>query len=187
MLGISLFFAALYFIGALAFFIFAYKISDRERTQMVYLGAVLLLGSMILAISGFRGNVRLLITGAVSPIGLFFVITSAFSLNSCRRCTYEVTAKCVGFQLIGRGAGTECCPRFKYCYNEENYEVDSLSAYKKREAKRLYQTGTEYTVYIDPDQPTNCVCDVKRLSARHVFIIIVNSAITLVGLAALVL
>lgn len=187
MLIVSMVLAVLYLVLSLSFGYCAYKNEGNNRGQMLWLLADMAFGAVILFVSAFSQSVRLLVAGAVCPIGVLFVITNLFALFTVKSCTLDMSAKCIGYKLFGKSFGGDCYPRFEYTYNEDKYEADSLLKYGIKEGKSKYSVGSEYLIFIDPNDPRKCVCDKGRMTVNCVAGIIVFGVVAVFGAAVLIL
>ena len=100
---------------------------------------------------------KIAVSGWIIPSSLWLLLGALQTPFNFKKCTFAVTAECVSFwEHRGRGF-TTFIPEFTYKYNGEEFTKNkSFVFYYKRKFFKLFKTGENYTIYIDPQNPKIC-------------------------------
>ena len=182
---VLVFLALFSFILALLFFFVAFKLKTRPKS--IFLCAFLLLSASVLLSLGilFRSD-KLAMAGIELPCSLIFFFFSLSTLISYHKCRESVRAKLTDCRVSSSRSGWErCTPCFTYEYEGEPYESCSFLSYSKGTFQKLFETGGEYTIYIDPHTPNICA-DKRRFPLSSVVFAILFLAMFVFGVVVVV-
>ena len=181
---VLVFLALFSFILALLFFFVAFKLKTRPKS--IFLCAFLLLSASVLLFLGMiLQSDKLTTAGTVFPLSLLAFLLFASNLLRYRRCRESVRAKLTDCRVSSSRGWERCTPCFTYEYEGEPYESYSFLSYPKRTFQRLFETGKEYTIYIDPDEPNLCA-DKRRFPLSSVVFAILSLAVFILGIITVI-
>ncbi len=113
---------------------------------------------------------KLIVSALLLPISLLMIVTSIEHFVRYKKCTFIVSAKCVSFETRGR-YGCYYAPQFSYNYSGETILVYSFSSYRKRKFNKLFGINNTYDVFINPENPKQCV-DKRYFPKSTIFVLI---------------
>ena len=181
---VLVFLALFSFILALLFFFVAFKLKTRPKS--IFLCAFLLLSASVLLFLGMiLQSDKLTTAGTVFPLSLLAFLLFASNLLRYRRCRESVRAKLTDCRVSSSRGWERCTPCFTYEYEGEPYESCSFLSYSKGTFQKLFETGGEYTIYIDPHTPNICA-DKRRFPLSRVVVLILSLAVFILGIITVI-
>lgn len=172
--------ALIFFALALLFGFAAFKLKTSVRKSMIFSAFLSLSAPVLLFLGMILQSDRLTTAGTVFPLSLLAFLLFASNLLRYRRCRESVRAKLTDCRVSSSRGWERCTPCFTYEYEGEPYESYSFLSYPKRTFQRLFETGKEYTIYIDPDEPNLCA-DKRRFPLSSVVFAILFLAMFVFG------
>ena len=123
----------------------------------------------LMATGMFLNSEKLIVSAFLFPISLSMTATSIEHFVRYKKCTLIVSAKCVSFEI--RGKGQYYAPQFSYNYNGEPILMYSFSSYRKRKFNKLFVINNTYDIFINPENPNHCV-DKRCFPISTIFVLI---------------
>ena len=153
------FFIFLCGIGLVVCALFVYGLIKAKNKKPFWIFCVFLwfLLPLLLAAGMLFDSQKLIFSGIFFPVSLFAVTMFIGLLVRYRKCTCVVSAKYTSFVTTTHRGVTRYAPTFSFGYNGEGRSANSFIYYSKRKFQRLFEDGNTYDVFINPQDPTDCV------------------------------
>ncbi len=170
----------LYLFLAVMFLYASFKMERYGRKLMIFCSLLMFAAPVLLFLGMILQSDRLTTAGTVFPLSLLAFLLFASNLLRYRRCRESVRAKLTDCRVSSSRGWERCTPCFTYEYEGEPYESYSFLSYPKRTFQKLFETGGEYTIYLDPDEPNLCA-DKRRFPLSSVVFAILFLAMFVFG------
>ena len=134
----------------------AVKAKWKEK-YLIYSALLCLATAIFVVIGMVIKSEKISIAGWIIPFGLFLLLTALQTPFNFKKCTTPVTAEYISFDVHSHKGITNYFPEFSYNYNGEEFiKNKSFVYYSKRKILKLFKTGENYTIFIDPEKPKLC-------------------------------
>ena len=184
---IMIFFAI---VGGVMGAIYTYiHLKEKSKNPYFLISALLWFLMTCLLVAGmWLNSEKLILSGFIFPIILFMIVTSTELLKRYKNCDTSVIARCDGFREFRavRGIRYRYAPKFSYEYMGVAIVTDSFESYSRRSFKKLFCEGHNYEVFINPQNPAQCV-DKRRSPVGTVLLLIFSMIFLIFGIVVVVL
>ena len=137
--------------------IFVYVLT-KQRTPYTILSTILWLSLPCLMTMGMiLESQKLVLSAFFYPIFLFAIITCLETISRYGKCTHSLSATYVSFTERSRRGIHHYFPTFSLYYNGQTLKVTSFIYYSKRKLNKLFEENNTYEVFINPQDPHQCV------------------------------
>ncbi|MBQ9993861.1 MAG: hypothetical protein IJP17_04045 [Clostridia bacterium] len=178
-----LFAIASFIVGGLSLYLACVNKKRRRIFALVTFWSSLLL--VVVAVSILVDFNKLAQVGVPALMGVQFFTLTMGGWIGYKECCVPVTAQYIGEEMFHYRLGRRYRPLFSYEYDGESYTSSQMAIhYRKRRMKKLFTENNEYTIYINPENPSVCVYG-RRFCWYIVLSVVASAVLVAVGIAAL--
>ena len=150
-------------------YVYVYNKEKNKNPYFIVSAIIWFLLPALMIIGMLLDSEKIVISAFFFPISLSIIITSIEHFVRYKKCTIMVSAKCISFNISGKGRYYS--PQFLYNYNGKTISVYSFSTYLKRKFNKLFEINNTYDIFINPENPKHCV-DKRDFPISTIFVLI---------------